>query len=73
MTMPRTKLRKEQKLLINFYLEKSTLQRCDAIVNQRDNVFEDRSTLIRYLIKQHLPILEAELKHQEEKGDEESD
>lgn len=60
------KTKKEQKLLINFYLEKSLIKRCDEIVNDEDNIFEDRSTLIRYCVKQQIPQLEAELKRQKE-------
>lgn len=60
------KTNKEKRLMINFYLEKTLIKRCDEIVNDQDNIFDDRSTLIRYCVRMQLPILEKELKNKTE-------
>jgi metal-responsive CopG/Arc/MetJ family transcriptional regulator len=63
---------KSRKLLINFYLDKELIRRCDTIVREGNTLFEDRSTLIRHCVKTTLPIIEKQIRD-EQKGDEPSD
>lgn len=46
---------------VNFYLEEDLVTRLDQIINDSNNIFDDRSKLIRFFIKQQLPVLEEEL------------
>lgn len=58
---------KEKRVCINFYLENSFLKRIETIVKDSSNIFDDKSTLIRYCVKQMLPIIEMDLKKDKEK------
>lgn len=69
--MTRTLPKKERKILVNLYLEKTIVDKCDKIVNYGDTIFEDRSSLLRSLIKQNLPILERDINKQRQERAEE--
>jgi hypothetical protein len=61
MSQRRPKTHKPRKVYVAFYIEETDLERCQRIVESNTSIFEDRSTLIRYFIKQGLPNLEAEI------------
>jgi len=50
---------------LNFYLENDIIKRMDIIVGDADNIFDDRSKIIRFCVKQQLPLIEKQI--QEEK------
>ncbi len=59
------KVRKVKKSHINFYLENDIIARLDKIHQDSNTIFDDRSSLIRYCVKMHLPIIEKEIKEKE--------
>ena len=59
--MPKKKESREKKEPIPFHLEKSIIARIQEIVNNPNSIFENRSNLIRYCIKQQLTQIEKDL------------
>ena len=57
-------MKKERKIYVSVNIESSILKKMDLIVEDPNNIFDDRSTLIRYFIKNGLPELEKGLKEE---------
>jgi len=59
--MAKKKEPREKKVPVPFHLETSIRERIQEVVDNPNSIFENRSNLIRYCIKQQLPIIEKEL------------
>ena len=51
----------DKKIYIAFYISKTDLERIEKILQSGNSIFEDRSTIIRYCIKNALPKIEEEI------------
>lgn len=63
--MAKRKEAREKKEPVPFHLEKSIKNRIQNVVDNPNSIFENRSNLIRYCIKQQLPLIEKELEENE--------
>lgn len=54
-------VKKDKKVYESFYLEKSIDERINQIINDPNNIFDDKSSFFRYCIKQQLPKIEEEI------------
>jgi len=63
--MAKKKDPQQKKEPVPFTLEKSIKERLDEIYKNPNSIFETRANLIRYCIRQQLPIIEKELEENE--------
>lgn len=61
---PRIKMAKNRKQHLNFYLETELIKRIDKISEDPNNIFDDRSKIIRFCIKQQLPLIEKQIEEE---------
>lgn len=55
---------KEKKEYMSFYLEKSFVKRIEALVDDPNTIFDDKSSFLRFCAKQQIPLAEEEVKQQ---------
>ena len=58
--------KKSKKSYLSLYLERDYIDRLDKIVEDPNNIFDDRSTLLRYIIKTSLSRVEEDITKEKE-------
>ena len=58
--------KKTHKAYISLYLGQEYIDRLDKIVDDPNNIFDDRSTLLRYIIQTNLSKVEEDMRKEKE-------
>ena len=53
-----------KKVIVNFHLEKEIYQQIEKIIKDPYSTFENKAQLMRYCIKQQLPLIKKEMDEQ---------